>query len=67
MSNFDDGFSEKPSRDDAPDECRHRGCDSYPEKAIRFRDPKEYLCYCWDHAIELYNDRSDAKYRTNLR
>jgi len=69
MSDSDlvDGFEEKPSRDDAPDTCQYRGCDDRPEKAIRFRDPQEYLCYCWGHATDVYDDHSDAKYRTRLR
>jgi len=35
--------------------CEYAGCENPPTHTVRFRDPKEYLCYCKAHAIEGKN------------
>ena len=66
MTDYVDGFDEKPSRDDAPDTCQYHGCGGYPQTAVRFRDPSEYLVYCTEHADAMFHE-GNAKYRTRLR
>ena len=68
MTDYDDGFDEKPSRDDAPDTCQVVGCGGYPEWCVRFLKPNEYLVYCMKHA-NVMSHKEDVKYlnRTRLR
>ena len=66
MTEYEDGFEDKPSLDDAPDACQMRGCDASPQQTVRFRNPQEYLCYCKSHAAEQI-DEPHAKYRSRLR
>jgi len=53
MSEYD-GFKERPSLSEAPDECRFNGCDVRPKYYVKFIKPKEYVCYCTDHAEQVY-------------
>jgi len=43
-----------------------RGCESPPARAVKYRNPSEYLCYCDDHALEQMDNRY-AKYYSRLR
>ncbi len=42
----------KPSADEAPALCEYEGCRRPPTHTVRFRKPKEYVCYCQDHAVQ---------------
>jgi hypothetical protein len=65
-SDLADGFDEKPTLGEAPATCQLRGCDTPPARAVKFREPTEYLCYCDEHAIEKV-DTPGAKYYSRLR
>jgi len=58
--------TEKPNQADAPDSCEYSDCEKPPSMTVRFRNPKEYVCYCVDHANQQYKDLSYAKYRSKL-
>lgn len=45
-------FNSRPSMDEAPDKCQVRGCEDHPVRTVRYKDPKEYVCYCQRHAEE---------------
>ena len=66
MTDYDDGFSSKPSRDEAPDRCQIVGCDDYPEWCVRFLKPNEYLVYCREHARAMTH-KDDVKYLNRSR
>jgi|APHM01.1.fsa_nt_gi hypothetical protein len=45
-----DWFENRPSRDEAPDECQHNGCEKMPTRWVRYRSPREYVAFCRDCA-----------------
>lgn len=47
-------FDKKPSRQKAPNECQYSGCEKRPMYTVRFRKPKEYVCYCEKHSNQVY-------------
>jgi len=51
-------FEERPDADEAPATCQYTGCDNLPSHYVRFRDPKEYVCYCKSHAKEQLAEHS---------
>lgn len=43
-------FNTSPDQSEAPDECQFAGCTDAPQRWVRFTNPKEYICFCKDHA-----------------
>lgn len=60
-------FETKPSRSDAPAECQFRGCDTRPERWVRFKSPKEYVCYCAEHVEEALSRGSQRAKSGHIR
>jgi len=60
-------FDERPDQSEAPNQCQYTGCDNPPTKVVRFRDPKEYICYCREHAREQKHERPGAKYKGRIK
>jgi hypothetical protein len=54
-----------PDSEDAPDTCEWRDCEKPPTMWVRYVHPKEYLCFCRDHAKES-QQRSDKSTRSSL-
>ena len=63
---YDDGFEQKPSRDESPDVCQVAGCGGYPEWCVRFASPHEYLVFCAEHAEAMLR-KENVKYRNRTR
>jgi hypothetical protein len=58
---------EKPTLESAPDMCAYQGCEKAPTMTVRFRDPNEYVCYCDQHAGNVFSEYAHAKYRSRLK
>ena len=59
-------YDSRPSADDAPDDCQYNVCKNNPRYYVKFRAPDEYVCYCTEHADEVYSQPT-AKVRSILR
>ena len=59
--------TDKLDLDSAPDSCEYTSCEKTPTMTVRFREPKEYVCYCRSHADEQFSELPNAKYRSRLR
>ncbi len=68
MSKFGEKQTNMPTRDEAPDECEYKTCTKMPNVALRYSNPREWVCYCDDHASEMYNDdTTNARFRKRIR
>lgn len=43
-------FNSSPDLSEAPDECQFAGCSETPKRWVRYTSPREYVCFCEEHA-----------------
>jgi hypothetical protein len=61
-----DGFDDRPTYPDVPDECQYTGCEKRPKLSVRFENPSEYLVYCREHAVEINKSMDGARYCSDI-
>jgi len=52
--------------DDLPDECQVKSCSDPARMYVRFRNPKEYVLYCKDHAALMQQRHNDSTRKGHL-
>lgn len=60
-------YETKPSYDEAPPTCQYGSCPDRPREAVRFRSPREYVCYCSDHGAMIKSEKKRAESRLRIR
>lgn len=60
-------YRTRPDRDAAPNRCQSVGCKKYPTKIVKYSNPKEYVCFCPEHAAEQIINADRAQHDLKIK